>query len=147
MKKTKLLIFAFIALASMLLISGCNNEVSDPTLKIETPFVELEYPEKWESKIKTEWVGTDNSGSMIFSLKYNDISNVELFQVHFNEDAQIPSGVLKTEEEEIRVGLSFAEFEFDDSWSDNEKDEFYAMQEDANFTIARLSENKNFKSK
>ncbi len=122
------------------------NEEQVVSFQIETPFMTLEYPMRWEGKIQTRWIGNDQNGRMVFSTKLDRQEVVELFKIHFNEDAQIPVGVLNTEEKkDVYIGFSFAEISFDESWTEDEKNELYAMQEDVNFIIQQLSKDERFK--
>ena len=132
-------------LASVTLFSGCSKsngkEEDIPTIQIETPFGALDYPEKWADKVRTQWNGTQEAGNITFSSKLDGKDEIALFQVHFAEEAQMPVGRLQTAEHQgVSVGISFLDITFDGEWTEAEKDEIYAMQEDVNVIIQKMEE-------
>lgn len=140
-------LIAAIAAVGIYFVHRNAQDEKIPAFKVETPFAEIEYPSARKENLNIEWDGTNNEGKLIFFAKIQDKEEIEIFSIHFNEDAQIPIGILSEEKGgKIRIGYSLANPQFDESWSDYEKDIFYAMQDDINFLIRQLSKNKAFKA-
>ena len=111
-------------------------------IEITTPYVTLRYSEKWLNYLKTEKNFKEESNVTFFACI--DGKNIELFTVHFNEDGAMPIGVLNLESNSVYIAFSYADLKLDDTWTQNEKDIVNAMQEQINYIINRLKEEKNF---
>ncbi len=139
-----IVIIAAITITCIYFVVSDNGE-QRAAFKIETPFVELEYPLDWKGNLNIEWRGTNNTGNLAFFAKIEDGEEQEIFAIHFNEDAQIPVGILRIEDgSNVYIGYSLANPQFGENWSDDKKAMFYAMQNDVNFVIQQLSTDSRF---
>lgn len=139
------IIIVVIAVVGIWVVNQDDEEHKIPAFKVETPFIELEYPSRWQENLNVEWSGSVVAGRVIFSAKIEEKEEKILSMIHFNEEAQTSLGVLNTDNDEISVGVSLVELQFDENWSTEEQDIIYAMQEDINYTIEQLLKNKEFK--
>lgn len=108
-------------------------------LVIETPVVNLNYPEKWENQIRIEQIDGEPYIVRFFAtLERKDEKHI--FDIIFGKTEGILLGTLN----ETDVYLNYAEVVFDESWSDEDADTIYAMQEDVNGIIEMLQEEEGF---
>jgi hypothetical protein len=56
----------------------------------------------------------------------------------------MPIGVLNLESNSVYIAFSYADLKFDDTWTQNEKDIVYGMQEQINYIIDCLEAEENF---
>lgn len=112
-------------------------------IEITTPYVDLHYPEKWLNYLKTEKNFDEENNVTIFA-SLDGKKDVELFTVHFNEDGETPLGVLDVEGESVYLAFSYAELKLDETWTQNERDAVFAMQEQINYVIESLEKETGF---
>ena len=112
-------------------------------IEITTPYVKLHYSEKWMNHLKIKKNFEDESNVTFFAC-IDGKKDIEIFTVHFNEDGEIPLGVLKLESESVYIAFSYSELKYDDTWTQNEKDVVNAMQEQINYIIDHLEKETNF---
>ena len=126
--------------------SETPKEPQAPGFEIQTPYIALKYPEKWQDSVRTEITGTDTEYFVTFYSLIAGKEDTELFSVFFNQESEFLWGTLKTEEgKDISVGFSFAELNLDEGWTQEETETVYAMQEDVNYLLDDLSRKENFK--
>lgn len=117
---------------------------SREAIEIVTKYGTLLYPKEWESNLRTEIVDSD-----VYKVEFYGTvegkTEQHLFDLLFNGTEGYNLGTLTTETgEAVQINIESYDFEFDDSWAEDEKFTLYAMQEDINYTIGMLSENGNF---
>lgn len=110
---------------------------------VETDYVRLYFPQKWEANLETEIVEED--GYIIeFYGKVEGKDRQKIFDVVFNGDAENMVGMVDVNGEAVYVGFNFAEPEIGEDWSGEEEDMIYAMQEDVNYLIGMLEREAGF---
>lgn len=117
---------------------------SREAIEISTKYGTLLYPKEWESNLRTEIVDSD-----VYKVEfYGTVEGKKeqhLFDLLFNGTDGYNLGTLTTETgEAVQINIESYDFEFDDSWAEDEKNLICAMQEDINYTIGMLAENGNF---
>lgn len=117
---------------------------SREAIEISTKYGTLLYPKEWESNLRTEIVDSD-----VYKVEfYGTVEGKKeqhLFDLSFNGTEGYNLGTLTTETgEAVQINIESYDFEFDDSWAEDEKNLICAMQEDINYTIGMLAENGNF---
>lgn len=146
------LIALLLALVAMLCLAACGNggagdkdsekeksslteddtaapqETEDPenaVFVIESSFGDLTYPERWKDQIRTE----NAEDSVTFYGTVPGKTEQKLFSIEYGES----DGYLLGSLDGVNVYIvNNDNFDFDSSWTDEEKDEVYAMQEDFN---------------
>lgn len=109
---------------------------SGTTYNIDSAIASLSYPDKWKDFIETEQ--TDNAISFFGMVPAHD--RMLLFTLEFGESDGYLLGTLNGTDISIVEGT----LEFDDSWSEAEREEIYAMQEDVNVILQGLIETEGF---
>lgn len=109
------------------------TETPEPVYEIESPIGTLVYPEKWQSIVRTEQQGND----LLFYAAIGDHPEVLLYTLRFGPDEE---GVLLTTVDGTDVSIIEGGVEFDEMWSDEEQQQYYAMQADVNTTLHALLE-------
>lgn len=122
---------------------GAPDE-SREAIEIVTKYGTLLYPKEWESNLRTEIIDED-----IYKVEfYGTVEGKKeqhLFDLSFNGTDGYNLGMLKTESgEDVSINIVSYSFEFDDTWTEDEKNVICAMQEDINYTIGMLAEGGNF---
>lgn len=106
-------------------------------LQILTPWGTLHFPRMWEDCLLTEQPAFD---TIIFSCSLPDHDPVPLFTLTFDSNlGPVTAVITDADGTTTPVSLTVAEPEFDGSWSPDETDLFYAMQEDVNYLLGSLS--------
>lgn len=106
---------------------------------IECPEVNLYYPEKWKNQMRVEQVEGDIHTVQFFGTVKGK-NEVHIFDIVFGETEGILLGTLNEKE----IYLVYADPVLDESWTEDEKNEIYAMQEDANYIIGMLEKEEGF---
>ena len=109
---------------------------------LETPYCKLYYPAQWKDSVDGQVIETKNGCQAIFTGKVAD-KEAQLFVIYFGEGTEnaFSVGILKNEAgEEIEVYAELFDFEYDDTWTQEEIDTVCAMQESVNHVIAKLEE-------
>lgn len=114
------------------------------SIKIETEYGHLEYPEKWEMSARIEAVEDKAFTAVNFYGTVKGKEEQQLFTVYFGNEGEIPIGRMMVNDTTIDVGISFSDLNTD-GWAKEERDELYEMQEDVNFIIVQLEEDYNLK--
>lgn len=114
------------------------------SIEIVTKYGTLLYPLEWEKNLRTKIVDSD-----VYKVEFYGTvegkAEQHLFDLIFNGETGYNLGTLTTETgEAVQINIESYDFEFDDSWTEDEKFTLYAMQEDINYIIGMLSEGGNF---
>lgn len=102
---------------------------------IDTEYGTLYYPASWEEIFSYE-ISTDEPYTVSFIGKLSDKTSAELFSVVFGEKGEIPVGKI-TGVKGCNIWLT--PDSVNEKWTDDEKATFYAMQEEMNYTVEKLS--------
>lgn len=121
-----------------------SPDESREAIEISTKYGTLLYPLEWEKNLRTEIVDSD-----IYKVEfYGTVEGKKeqhLFDLSFNGTDGYNLGTLKTESGEyVSINIVSYSFEFDDTWTEDEKNVICAMQEDINYIIGMLAEGGNF---
>lgn len=121
-------------------VAGSNDEEG---ILVETSFVKLYYPSKWKNNIRVEQViKNEVTSSVKFFGKNRDKEEQLLFVIHFNEDGEIPIGIIENNEN-IYINLTMAELKLD-GLSQEEIDMISEMQESVNDILNQIRQIKSF---
>ena len=108
-------------------------ETPEPVYEIDSPVGKLVYPEKWQSIVRTEQQEND----LLFYAAIGEHPEVLLYTLRFGPDEE---GVLLTTVDGTDVSIIEGDAAFDETWSDAEQQQYYAMQADVNTTLHALLE-------
>lgn len=107
-------------------------------ISVETPYCTLHYPGKWQDSIQYE-VKQAEEVTVSFACTSSDNQKYSLFDVVFNHKPNEAVGMISMEDgSEIHVHIFTYELDSDGLQSESEIYDFYAMQEDLNYLIAKL---------
>lgn len=110
---------------------------NDGTLMtVVTPWAELSYPACWAEYLTTEV--DEEARRVTFLGTVGEHDALELFALCFGGEEGVPSGTVSTPEGDVDVLVQMGGPSFDDSWSENEMNMIYAMQEGINDLLAAL---------
>ena len=148
MKNKKLIIAIVVVLIVVLgllgaLVMGSGNKATSDvqgkteTITIDTQYADFEYVNDGKN-ISIE--NTENEIEMFG--KVDGKKEQSLFRIVFGGDEGILLGTYG--DDGIPVNLIVTEFDPDDSWTEEEKDEIYSMQEEMNYFIDELKKDNNF---
>lgn len=116
-----------------------NEQLDLSDLAIDTPYMELHYPSEWADNLSiriTEGVpyGVTYSGVV------GDHAEEPLFTIWFGGEQGAPLKTFKAASGEmVEIRVEVTEFFLDGSWSEEEKNILYGMQEDLNYLLNRLA--------
>ena len=156
-KKNSLLIIGVILLIVAVCMAGIilakdqtpSDKVSNldgaDALVVDTKYGSLYYPESYEDCVVTK-INDDAGYKVEF---YGDIDGKDpqhLFDVCFNsDDGDLLGYIDNTKAEEIvNLSIDLIELDFDDSWTDDEMNFIYSMQDERNFVIDNLNRIDNY---
>lgn len=127
-------------------VSTIDQQILDEeSYVIETDYVRLYYPQKWEDNLETEVV--EDEGYVVeFYGKVEGKERQKIFEVIFNGDADIVIGTVENNGENIYVGFNLTDLELGDDWTDEEADIICAMQEDVNYLMGMLEREAGFEA-
>lgn len=111
-----------------------------PDLAIETPYVTLYYPGRWEQHLRVETQTLDFGASVAF---YGTFTAGEqwLFTVHFGGGEGISAGAVLVDGGYLMdVTVELSDYVPGEGWSAEDTDLFSAMQEDMNHLIGMLAQ-------
>lgn len=112
-------------------------------IEIETEYVVLYYSAMWKEWIKTE-ASADGKTIRFFAVIGNH-DEIRLFDVLFDGNGEVAVGELETENQgTVNISISTYEPEFDESWTEEEKQIVFGMREGMNGIIEKLGEEENF---
>lgn len=123
--------------------SDDNGQEEIASYEIETDFCTLYFTESWKEQIEIRYSNDVGYKTEFYGLvKGKDAQH--LFDICFNSDDGELLGYLENEDEIVNISVDVMELEFDDSWTQEEIDQVYSMQEEMNFVIDSLSKNDNY---
>lgn len=155
---TKMLVIIFIVLvivnlAGILFIlkdkdnennGSANNDISNQnkieevsSFEIETKYCKLYFPEIWKKQIEVKFSEDLGYKTEFYALIENKESK-HIFDVCFNSDNGFLLGYLEKNDEIINISIDVMDLTFDDSWTQEEMNEIYSMQEEVNYVIESL---------
>lgn len=118
--------------------STLEEMLEEEAFKIETAYIDLYYPAKWEEKVRVEYV-EEETYTVQFFATLEDKEEVHIFDIIFGgEEGFVLGFVQKEEETELSVSVISYSTEFGDNWTDIEKNEINTMLEDINYIIGML---------
>ena len=154
MKKNYLCFAVSLCLAFLLV--GCNSEPENDTVakeinepiedvtswsdtevfEIDTPIANMKYPAVWETKTRVK--STDDSVSFYAILDGKD--DFLLFTLETDDSEGYLVGTMG----DTNVYIVENELEFDETWTEEERQTIYDMQDDVNVILQGLIESANF---
>lgn len=122
----KKLICILLLLALALSLVACGEKEAD-TFPIETPYGTLHYPAKWSDCVRTEI----NDNAVAFYGSVEGRGEQPLFTLQFEQGDGFYLGTFR----DTTVYIVDGEPLFDTTWTDVDKEQIYAMQEDVNVIL------------
>ena len=128
-----------------------NNQVNpyyderlDDAIEVETNYCKLYYPSEYKNELVVKY--SENYGYIVeFYGSLEGKDEVHLFDICFNSDDGDLLGYFEnTGDQVVNVSVSIFDLEFDDSWTEEEKNIIYGMQEERNFVVDSLSLDENY---
>ena len=120
------------------------DERLDDAIEVETTYCKLYFPKEYEEELLVKY-------SEEFGYKVEFYGNIEgkeevhLFDICFNSDDGDLLGYFNNNGDQVvNVSVAMFELEFDDSWTEEEKNMIYGMQEEWNFVVLSLNKNENY---
>lgn len=111
---------------------------------IETPIVNLHYPEKWKEQIRVEQIEGDVH-TVQFIATVEGKEEVHIFDIAYGSEEGYTLGYLEDDnEEKVPVNIISYDFELGEEWTEEEKNEVYTMLEDVNYIIEILQKDARF---
>lgn len=118
-------------------------EESGGDFVVETPYCDLYFPEEWADQVEVE----QEEGDVHAVSFYGMVDGKErklLFDVLFGEEVGSEIGTLNVDGQDIRVAIQFANINVDETWTEDETNTIYSMQEDVNYLMDELKNMENF---
>ena len=107
-------------------------------ITIDTPYISLFFPAKWEEYMHIEVLEGDNY-CMTFYCSFSDEKGDKIFDVIFGSNITNSIGMIQSHSGEIiEMGIQVYEFDDHNKWSDFEKMTYYEMQDDLNYMLSKL---------
>lgn len=107
-------------------------------MEIETPYVVLQYPSRWEETVRVEQI-EDDVYTVAF---YGTVENREehhLFDILFGDGDGFEIGKILVDGKVVRMCVVTYDLKTDESWSDEEILELKGMREDVQHIISSVS--------
>ncbi len=121
-----------------------NPDDKREAIEIATKYGSFYYPIEWEKNLRTEIVDKDTY-KVEFYGTVEGKEEQHLFDLVFNGTIGYNLGTLTTENgENVAINIESYSFDLDDTWTEDEEFVLYAMQDDINYMIGKLSESGNF---
>lgn len=128
-----------VANSSAPLTIGTPDENRD-SIEIVTKYGTLLYPKEWESNLRIEIIDKEEY-KVEFYGAVKGKEELHIFDLNFNGPDGYNLGTLKTDSgEDVQLNIVSYDFDFDDTWTEDEKNVIYAMSEDINYIIGMLAE-------
>ena len=149
----KKLLILFVAVLLLTSLTGCtvtktnvpdSEETTNIDFDIDIGFTVLKFPTRWKDSVRINQDFDGTIGTVEFYGSVKNHAEQLLFTLCFNQDGEIPIGNLLYDGLNVIISADMNELEFDESWSQEEKDIFCAMQEDINYIIGYLENNSDF---
>lgn len=122
-----------------------NDSIQDETAfyEIETKYCKLYFTETWKEQIEVRYSEEAGYKAEFYGLVEGKDAQ-HLFDVCFNSDDGDLLGYLDNEGEIVNISIDVMELEMDKSWTQEELDQLYSMQEEMNYVMNSLSRNENY---
>ena len=114
---------------------------SEEAYLIETDYCKLYFPAKWQDNLEVEFNEEGNVVEFYGIVEGRD--RQPIFNIVFNESADVKIGTISKGNETIDISWQFVEPNVD-GWSTEEADILYAMQEDINYLFGMLERKEGF---
>ncbi len=153
MTAKKILCLLLSAMLILMACAGCTvsdespvdpEETTSTAFDVDLGFTTLKFPSRWKDSIRISQDFEGNIGTVEFYGSMGNHAEQLLFTLCFNQDGEIPVGTLLSDGQNIIICADMNELEFDESWTQEEKDNFCAMQEDINYIVEYLEKNPDF---
>lgn len=122
--------------------------VSGDDLVINTSYGSLYYPLSWQEQFDYQ-INTEGAYTVKFMGKLSEKNEVELFSIVFaqkDKDSLESTGLLGSiKDKDVNVYLSVND-KIAESLTESEKNTFFAMQEELNYTTSKLTEINGYES-
>lgn len=117
------------------------TQAIDPEdLAIDTPYFELHFPSEWADYLSITVEETGDAYGVVFSAVIGSHSTEHLFTVWFGGDQGTELKTFKAADGQmVTIRIAVTELFLDGSWTESERSTIYAMQEDLNYLLGRLS--------
>lgn len=113
--------------------------VDPDDMAIDTPYVVLHYPSAWADYLTIN-VDDGTSYGVTYGGSVGDHPDMNLFTVWFGGDKGASLKTIKAASGEmVEIRIEVFPLELDGTWSEEERSILYAMQEDLNYLLAKLS--------
>lgn len=108
-------------------------------MALDTPYMELHYPSEWADYLSIK-VNKGNPYSVGYYCSIGSHADQHLFTVYFGGQKGTPLKTIKTESgEQVEIRIDVPELSLNDSWTEEEKTFAFAMQEDLNYLLGKMS--------
>lgn len=109
-----------------------------PEITISTPVAQLYYPAQWEPYLQVETETGDGCTAKFYG-KVGSHAREHLFSITLDtEPGAFLGTIVGLDGKEYNVYVLFAEFDPDESWTEEDKNTIINMQEDINYLLERL---------
>ena len=112
---------------------------TEEAFEIETSYGKLYFPKKWENQVRVEAVEGD-----AYTVQFFGTVEGKPEQHLFNVVCGGTDGILVGTWGDMPVYIMYADIAVDDTWTQEELDTIYAMQEDVNYLMGMLSKDESF---
>jgi len=120
---------------------GTNQEetlTEDNAESIQTPYATLYFPDEWKSYVTHTSQTNGEASSEAFSATIGG-HTAPLYTIHFAApELGHPAGTVVKDGEEVPVTVELHEFTPDETWTDEDTQILYALQETVNDVLAAL---------
>lgn len=131
-------------ISKMPIIKEEHKKENDVESSLETPFITLQYPEKWKDVIRVNHIEGDEYTVEFFG-KIGDSEEIHLFDISFGEETANSIGSIKCKDGSVKsINVVTYDFDFSDEWVEERKNEIYSMAEDINIILQNIMENDSF---
>ena len=107
---------------------------------VSTYYATLQYPGKWKSYLRTS-IMNEAGCKVCFFGTVPGYAEAHLFDIVINGSADIPAGTLTTAQgTQVPVGINILDIVPDENMNDDEMAILFAMQDDVNYVLEKLTE-------
>lgn len=124
--------------------NGLSNLQATKYMEIECKYGTLYYPKSWEKQVRV-YENISDICMMEFYGTVEGKEEIQLFNVVFGGDYGNKVGELEIEGEVLNVSIMLFDPLFDETWTEDQKNEIYSMQEDINYVLLEMQKIKGYK--
>lgn len=155
MKRKRIVRLIVALLAAVFMLTACSKnpdegqtDTTDPgaDLTVTTPYCDLKYPGQWKEQVKAEYSDAEDGGALTFSAQIGG-TETKLFAVLFSSQMDTdggPVGVLTGGEDPVMVSLKIYDIEPAPSWTDEDTETAFALQDECNYLLEHLQARTDF---